>query len=72
MIGVTETWPRPSDTQGLVDEVTPAGFQLHHIPGTRKDKLLSLSGFQLHHIPGTRKDKLLSLSGTTLMCALSN
>ena len=29
MVGVTETWLRPSDTQGLIDEIAPAGFQLH-------------------------------------------
>ena len=31
IVGGTEKWLRPSDTQGLVYEVTPAGFQLHHI-----------------------------------------
>ena len=36
MIGVTETWLKPSDTQGLTDEVTPAGFQLHHVPCRNK------------------------------------
>ena len=36
MIGVTETWLRPSDTQGLLDEITPAGFQLHHVPRRNK------------------------------------
>ena len=36
MIGVTETWLRPSDTQGLLDEITPAGFQLHHVPHRNK------------------------------------
>ena len=36
MIGVTETWLRPSDTQGLLDEITPAGFQLHHVPHGNK------------------------------------
>ena len=32
MIGVTEAWLRPLDTQVLIDEITPAGFQLHHVP----------------------------------------
>ena len=36
MIGVTETWLRPLDTQGLIDEITPAGFQLHHVPRRNK------------------------------------
>ena len=36
MICVTETWLRPSDTQGLVDEITPAGFQLYHVPSRNK------------------------------------
>ena len=36
MVGVTETWLRPSDTQGLIDEITPAGFQLHHVPRRNK------------------------------------
>ena len=36
VVGVTETWLRPSDTQGLMDEITPAGFQLHQVP--RKNK----------------------------------
>ena len=36
IIGVTETWLRPSDTQGLMDEITPAGFQLHHVPCRNK------------------------------------
>ena len=36
VIDVTETWLRPSDTQGLVDEVIPAGFQLRHVPGRNK------------------------------------
>ena len=36
MIDVTETWLRPSDTQGLLDEITPAGFQLHHVPHRNK------------------------------------
>ena len=36
MIGVTETWLRSSDTQGLIDEITPAGFQLHHVPHRNK------------------------------------
>ena len=33
---MTETWLRPSDTQGLIDEITPAGFQLHHVPRRNK------------------------------------
>ena len=46
IIGLTETWLRPSDTQGLVDVVTPAGFMLH--VGTRKEvELLFLSGTTL-------------------------
>ena len=36
MIGVTETSLRPSDTQGLLDEITSAGFQLHHVPRRNK------------------------------------
>ena len=36
IIGVTETWLRLSDTQGLVDEVTPTGFQLHPVPHRNK------------------------------------
>ena len=36
IIGLTETWLRPSDTQGLMDERTPAGFQLHHVPRRNK------------------------------------
>ena len=36
IIGVIETWLRPSDTQGLMDEITPAGFQLHHVPHRNK------------------------------------
>ena len=36
IIGVTETWLRPSDTKGLMDEITPAGFQLHHVPRMNK------------------------------------
>ena len=36
MVGVTETWLRLSDTQGLIDEITPAGFQLHHVPHRNK------------------------------------
>ena len=36
MVGVTETWLRPSDTQGLIDEITPVGFQLHHVPCRNK------------------------------------
>ena len=36
IIGVSETWLRPSDTQGLVDEITPEGFQLDHVPRTNK------------------------------------
>ena len=36
IIGVTETWLRPSDTQGLMDEITPAGFQLHQVPRENK------------------------------------
>ena len=36
VIDVTETWLRPSDTQGLLDELTPAGFQLRHVPGRNK------------------------------------
>ena len=31
IVGVTETWLRSSDSQGLLDEVTPEGFQVHHI-----------------------------------------
>ena len=30
------SWLRPSDTQGLIDEVTPVGFQLHHVPRRNK------------------------------------
>ena len=36
IVGVTETWLRPSDTQGLMDEITPAGFQLHQVPRENK------------------------------------
>ena len=36
IIGVTETWLRPSDTQGLMDEITPAGFKLHQVPRENK------------------------------------
>ena len=36
IVGVTETWLRPSDTQGLMDEITPAGFQLHQVPCENK------------------------------------
>ena len=36
IIGVTETWLRPSDTQGLMDEIIPIGFQLHHVPRRNK------------------------------------
>ena len=36
IIGVTETWLQPSDTQGLMDEITYAGFQLHHVPHRNK------------------------------------
>ena len=36
VVGVTETWLRPSDTQGLMDEITPAGFQLHQVPRENK------------------------------------
>ena len=36
IIGVMETWLRPSETQGLMNEITPAGFQLHHVPGRNK------------------------------------
>ena len=36
MVGVTETWLRPLDTQGLIDEITPADFQLHHVPCRNK------------------------------------
>ena len=36
MVGVTETWLRLSDTQGLIDEITPAGFRLHHVPHMNK------------------------------------
>ena len=36
MVGVAETWLRPSDTPGLIDEITPAGFQLHHVPRRNK------------------------------------
>ena len=36
IVGVTETWLRPSDTQGLMDEITPAGFQLHQGPRENK------------------------------------
>ena len=36
IVGVTETCLRPSDTQGLMDEITPAGFQLHQVPRENK------------------------------------
>ena len=36
IIADTETWLRTSDTQGLLDEITPVGFQLHHIPNRNK------------------------------------
>ena len=36
IVGVTETWLRPLDTQGLMDEITPAGFQLHQVPSENK------------------------------------
>ena len=36
IIGVTETWLRLLDTQGLMDEKTTAGFQLHHVPRRNK------------------------------------
>ena len=36
MVGVTETWLRPSDTQDLMDEINPTGFQLHHVPHRNK------------------------------------
>ena len=36
MVAVTETWLRLSDTLGLIDEITPAGFQLHHVPRRNK------------------------------------
>ena len=36
VVGVTETWLRPSDTQGLMDEITLAGFQLHQVPRENK------------------------------------
>ena len=36
IIGDAETWLRPSDKQGLVGEVTPAGFHLQHIPRRNK------------------------------------
>ena len=36
IIGVTETWLRPSDTQDLIDGIIPAGFQLHHVPRRNK------------------------------------
>ena len=36
MVGVTETWLRPSDTQGLIYEITPIGFQFHHVPCRNK------------------------------------
>ena len=36
MVGVTETWLRPLDTQDLIDEITPVGFQLHHVPHRNK------------------------------------
>ena len=36
IVGVTETWLRPLDTQGLMDEITPAGFQLHQVPRENK------------------------------------
>ena len=35
-VGATDPWLRPSDTQGLIDEITPAGFQLHHVPRRNK------------------------------------
>ena len=34
--GVTETWLRLSDIQGLMDKLTPAGFQLHHVQRRNK------------------------------------
>ena len=36
IVSVTETWLRLLDTQGLVDEATPVGFQLHHVPRRNK------------------------------------
>ena len=36
MVVVTKTWLRPSGTQGLIDKITPAGFQRHHVPRRNK------------------------------------
>ena len=36
IVGVTDTWLRPLDTQGLMDEITPAGFQLQQVPRENK------------------------------------
>ena len=50
MIGVTETWLRPSDTQGLIDEITPVGFQIHHVP--RRNKRGGVAVFVRNDIDG--------------------